>query len=81
LGGPVYLDWWILGPGYGTSNGKLTGSKNMTPSEQQELRDSFADTDIPLTKFTYTVNSTGATMDFKGPWAGIRSGLAIGIRF
>ena len=81
LGGPVYLDWWILGPGYGSSNGKLTGNKIMDASEQQDLRDQLTDTDIPLTKFTYTVNGTGATIDFKGPWAGIRSGLAIGIRF
>lgn len=81
LGGPVYLDWWALGPGYGTSSGKLTGNKTMNASEQQDLRDELADTDIPLTKFTYTVNGSGATIDFKGPWAGIRSGLAIGIRF
>jgi len=81
LGGRVYLDWWALGPGYGTSSGKLTGNKVMDASEQQDLRNELADTDIPLTKFTYTVNGTGATMDFKGPWAGIRSGICIGIRF
>jgi Protein of unknown function (DUF3575) len=77
----VYLDWWILGPGYGSSNGKLSGQKNMDPIEQQDLRNELADLDIPLTKFTYNVTSTGATMDFKGPWAGIRSGLCIGFRF
>lgn len=81
LGGPVYLDWWALGPGYGTSNGKLTGNKTMNATEQQDLRDELAGTDIPLTKFTYTVNGSGATIDFKGPWAGIRSGLCIGVRF
>lgn len=77
----VYLDWWILGPGYGTSNGKLSGQKNMDIIEQQDLRDELADLDIPLTKFTYQVNSTGATMNFKGPWAGIRSGFCVGFRF
>lgn len=77
----IYLDWWILGPNYGNSNGSLSGKKNMDPIEQQDLRDELADLDIPLTKFTYNVNSTGATMDFKGPWAGIRSGLCIGFRF
>lgn len=81
LGGRVYLDWWALGPGYGTSSGKLTGKKTMDASEQQDLRDELADTDIPLTKFTYMVDGNGATMDFKGPWAGIRSGICIGIRF
>lgn len=81
LGGPVYLDWWILGPNYGTSNGSLSGKKSMSPSEQQSLRDELADVDIPMTKFTYTVDANGAVMDIKGPWAGIRAGINIGIRF
>jgi hypothetical protein len=81
LGGPVYLDLWILGPGYGTSNGTLTGKQTMDASEQQSLRDELDDLDIPLTKFTYNVNGSGATIDFKGPWAGIRSGICIGFRF
>lgn len=75
------LDWWILGPNYGTSNGNLTGKKNMNALEQQALRNELENLDIPLTKFTYEVNSTGATMDFKGPWAGIRAGICLGFRF
>lgn len=81
LGGPVYLDWWILGPNYGTSSGNLSGKKSMSPSEQQSLRDELADVDIPMTKFTYTVDANGASMDIKGPWAGIRAGINIGFRF
>lgn len=77
----IYLDWWILGPNYGASNGDLTGRQNLSPSEQQSLRNELADLDIPLTKFTYEVDGNGATIDFKGPWAGIRSGLCIGFRF
>jgi len=77
----LYLDWWILGPNYGSSSGKISGQKVMDASEQQSLRDELNDIDIPLTKFTYTVNGTGATMDFKGPWAGLRSGICLGIRF
>lgn len=81
LGGRVYLDWWILGPNYGSSNGNLSGKKSMSPSEQQSLRDELNDLDIPLTKFTYTVDANGANMDIKGPWAGIRAGINIGFRF
>ncbi len=81
LSNRVYLDWWILGPNYGSSKGDLTGKKTMDATEQQDLRDELADLDIPLTEFTYNVNSTGATMNFKGPWAGLRSGLCIGFRF
>lgn len=77
----IYLDWWILGPHYGSSNGTLTGQKVLNAIEQQDLRDELASLDIPLTDFTYTVNGTGATINFKGPWAGLRSGLCIGFRF
>ncbi len=77
----LYLDWWILGPNYGTSKGTLSGKKNMDAAEQQDLRDELAELEVPLTSFTYNVNSTGATMDFKGPWGGLRSGLCIGFRF
>lgn len=77
----IYLDWWALGPNYGSSNGKLSGQKSLSPSEQQSLRDDLEGLDIPLTKYTYEVNSNGATINFKGPWAGIRSGICIGFRF
>ena len=77
----LYLDWWILGPNYGNSKGDIAGKKTLTPSEQQALRDELSMLDIPLTKFTYTVDGNGATVNFKGPWAGVRSGLCIGINF
>ena len=77
----MYLDWWILGPNYGSSNGKISGQQSLTASEQQSLRDNLATLDVPLTEFTYEVNSNGATLNFKGPWAGVRSGLCIGFRF
>lgn len=75
------LDWWILGPNYGVSRGDLIGKQSLTPSEQQALRDELEELDIPLTKFTYTVDGNGATIDFKGPWAGIRAGICLGISF
>lgn len=77
----VYLDWWILGPNYGRSNGDIAGKKTLNTSEQQSLRDELDALDIPLTDFTYTVDGNGATVNFKGPWAGVRSGLCIGINF
>jgi len=77
----LYLDWWILGPNYGRSYGDIDGSVALTASEQQSLRDALDKLDIPLTKITYTVNNSGAAINFKGPWAGIRSGLCFGFRF
>ncbi len=77
----VYLDWWIFGPNYGRSNGDISGQKTLTASEQQSLREELDELDVPLTDFTYDVNGNGASVRFKGPWAGVRGGLCIAFRF
>ncbi len=77
----IFLDWWIMGPQYGTSKGSIDGKKTLTPSEQTSLREELDDLDVPLTKITYTVDGNGAVVNFKGPWAGVRSGLCIGFNF
>ena len=81
LGKKIYLDWWILGPNYGKSDGTIEGKKSLSDSEQQSLREDLEELDIPLTEITYTVNANGATVNFNGPWAGMRAGLCLGIRF
>ena len=76
------LDWWIFGPQYGTSDGLISGKKQLSTDEQNALNDQLSEIeDLPLVKATYTVNSSGATVNFKGPWAGIRAGLSLGFRF
>ncbi len=77
----VYLDLWFLGPNYGISKGDVTGQQKLTTDEQQSLRNELNNLDIPLTKFTYDVNNNGATINFDGPWAGVRSGICLGFRF
>ena len=81
LGGRVYLDWWMLGPQYGSSDGLIDGKKALNAEEQQELRNELQDLEIPFTETTTTVDSNGARLDIKGPWAGLRAGLCLGIRF
>lgn len=81
LGGRVYLDWWILGPQYGNAKGSLSGKKALTQDEQTELRKELEGLEIPLVENTITVDSNGARMNFKGPWAGVRAGLNLGFRF
>lgn len=77
----VYLDWWILGPHYGTSNGDITGKKSLSTEEQIGLRYALEDLDdLPFVDKT-EVSSTGAKVDIKGPWGGVRAGLALGFRF
>ncbi|WP_316815069.1 DUF3575 domain-containing protein [Pedobacter nyackensis] len=80
----VYLDWWILGPNYGTSKGYISGksANGFDADEQQALRDALEDLQgLPLVKVKSEVTAEGAKVDFDGPWAGLRSGLSIGFRF
>ncbi|RTL58260.1 MAG: DUF3575 domain-containing protein [Sphingobacteriales bacterium] len=81
IGKTVYLDWWIIGPHYGSSNGSISGRQSLSPSEQSSLKADLDKLNLPLTKTTSTVDANGATLNFSGPWAGIRSGLCIGVRF
>lgn len=79
----VYFDWWIAGPHFGHSTGKLIGKKTLNTLEQQELRSQLSDVldDLPVVKPTYTVDGNGAVIDVKGPWGGLRGGLSVGFRF
>jgi hypothetical protein len=83
LGKNICLDWFILGPHYGTGSGNLTGLSSMVlnQDQQNEILTTLSDIDIPLVEETYTVNANSASVSLKGPWAGIRAGLSLGIRF
>lgn len=83
IGRHVVLDWWILGPHYGSATGKFSGvsTQTMTPAEQDDLRTQLNDIDIPLTNKTVVVTANGASLELDGPWAGIRAGFSLGIRF
>jgi hypothetical protein len=77
----VYFDWSIFGPHYGFSSGELVGTKSLTTTQQQDLRDELDGIDLPVGKITSTVNASGATVKVDGPWAGIRGNIGIGYRF
>lgn len=79
----IVLDWWLLGPHYGSGSGNFTGitSAPLSQTSQDNLRDQLNDIDIPLTDKTVFVNANGAAMKLDGPWGGLRMGLSLGIRF
>ena len=78
----IYLDWWILGPQYGTSEGSIKGTMPLSDEMQDGLREQLTDLeDLPLVKVKSEVDANGAKVDFSGPWAGVRAGIALGIRF
>lgn len=81
LGGKLYLDWWMLGPQYGSSEGFLDGKRTLNAQEQQELRAELQDVEIPFADTQTTVDGNGARLDISGPWAGLRAGLSLGLRF
>jgi hypothetical protein len=83
LGKHISLDWWMLGPHYGTGKGDFFGvaSQPMTVTEQNDLRQQLEDFTIPLTTKTVTVNANGANVKLDGPFGGVRAGISIGIKF
>jgi hypothetical protein len=83
LGKHMCLDWWILGPHFGVSSGNVIGLSSipLTEEEQQSIEDEVNDIDIPMLKQTIDVSADKVTLDFSGPWAGIRAGLSFGIKF
>jgi hypothetical protein len=83
-GKQIVLDWWILGPHYGGGNGDLRGvsSTPLTPSEQADLQNELENLAYPFgVKATVSVNANGATVQMKGPVAGVRAGIMLGFRF
>ena len=83
LGKHMVLDWWILGPQFGRSNGSFKGTTDyiMDAELQQSLREEMNKVEIPFTEKEVTVTNNSATLDLSGPWAGIRAGILLGIRF
>ncbi|MDD2426388.1 MAG: DUF3575 domain-containing protein [Bacteroidales bacterium] len=77
------LDWWIQGMHFGKASGiaEALPSPALTTEEQDAIRDELANLEIPETDITYEVSSNRVGMTLKGPWAGIRAGISLGIRF
>lgn len=78
----LVLDFQIIGGHYGTSKGDLNFVAQLSPLEQQSLRDNLNKIDATPFKFTSTVNANGAIINTDGPWAGIRGlNIGLGLRF
>ncbi|MBD1433893.1 DUF3575 domain-containing protein [Sphingobacterium sp. DN00404] len=84
----IYLDWRIIGPGYGSAKGNVTGKMELDSEEQASLRESLDELKVDLEdlpvgiKIESEVRADGADINIlRSPWAGIRTGLSIGYRF
>ncbi len=83
LGKNMFLDWWILGPNYGSASGTLNFAGTLTLSEQSDLETELEmqKRDAPFKAIkSYMVNSSGGNVVVKGPWGGLR-GLGFSLDF
>lgn len=83
LGKNFWLDWQILGPHYGSAKGTITGTSNLSlsPTERTSLENALKDVSIPFINQNVTVSPNKAVVDLKGPWAGLRTAISLGIDF
>ncbi|MES2567429.1 MAG: DUF3575 domain-containing protein [Bacteroidota bacterium] len=93
IGKHFTIDWWILGGGYGKAKFKINaestdGSINMSPSEQEDLKNNIRDNIGELGSFgngeiTVETTSNSATATVKGlPMTSLRGfGLTLGFAF
>ncbi|MBC7851052.1 MAG: DUF3575 domain-containing protein [Chitinophagaceae bacterium] len=82
----VAIDLTILGAHYGTLKGDIVSTKDLSglsPADKQDLQDQldemldFGD----RTYITSSVSNQGITGTMKGPFAGLKTGISIGIAF
>ena len=78
----ISLDWWIIGPQFGTHESEFTGSQavNFTTSEEKDIDDFFNSFSLPNLNLKSDVTNNSIKVSTSGPWAGIRAGLCLGIR-
>ena len=84
LRGNIVLDWWILGPQYGTYNVSLEAQgdfSDLTDSEKANLKKSISGVGFDGKKFDAEVTDTHVTATNKISLPGIRTGFCIGYTF
>ena len=83
LGKSIVLDWWIVGPHYGSGSGTLNGvsSDPFSAIERSALQTELNELDLPFVDETTEVSAKDIKVLFSGPWGGVRAGLSLGFRF
>ncbi|HHV40257.1 MAG: hypothetical protein RBR62_01220 [Bacteroidales bacterium] len=86
LGKYVTLDWWIMGLAFGVSNIRADGvpSQSIPQEALADMREGLTDlfSEIPIAKVkTLEVNQNHMKLEVTGPWAGLRGGLVLGVKF
>lgn len=77
----IYLDWQIIGGNFGSGTATISAKYDLTPEQQEVLRDFAADLKDEVSELDYEVNNKGAKIWGDIPWAGLRTGLSIAYVF
>jgi hypothetical protein len=80
----ISLDWWIVGAQIGSHSSNLKGEKDipLTDDERADIERFSKDITFPnLNLKTEFIDNNTASITTSGPWAGLRAGLCLGIRF
>jgi hypothetical protein len=68
----LVLDWYIIGAHIGGSSGELNFTASLTPAEQQDIRNTLDEANIPFIDIEHDINANGGRITSKGAWAGFR---------
>lgn len=77
----IYLDWWIVGASFGSGKGDLRSGLVLNSDEQRALRQAVEDIEIPLLDYELIFSNTGTQLKLDGPWAALRGGISLGVKF
>lgn len=79
----VTIDWWMLGGHFGSSTFDFSMGGDFSMIDQKQMQADLQESvnDLPLGKATAHVSNTAAGITWVGPFAGLRTGLALGIKF
>jgi hypothetical protein len=80
----ISLDWWIIGAQIGSHSSNLKGRKDipLTDEERADIESFSKDITFPnLNLKTEFIDNNTASITTTGPWAGLRAGLCLGVRF
>lgn len=82
LGKHFSFDWWILGAAYGASNGTFSGkpTPNIPEDKVAQIKEKLEEMNIPNKTIEVTPSNVKIGLDGI-PWAGLRSGIIIGVKF
>jgi hypothetical protein len=83
LGKHMCLDWQMFGPHFGVSSSDFVGvpSTPLSTGDQAKIEDELININSSLIDKTIDATASEVNMGLKGPWAGIRLALSLGVKF